>query len=849
MERRHATGRILGIATILLVAAGSAETIFAAEGPRFQEVVNTAAPAENVDPNLERLLAITPDDEPTSALVFLRDQVDLEVITARMDRAKVTLRQRHETVVRSLRQMAQATQGAVLARLRRLQGDGKISELQPFWIANCVRIDASKDVIGGIAAHPDVEMVYLNYGIELIRPVAEPRIAPRGKPRGPTIGLIAIRAPEVWAMGYTGEGVLVATLDTGVDGDHSALGSRWRGLADPRYVNHPEWAWFDPVTDTTFPRAFGSHGTHTMGTACGGPPGEQIGVAPGAQWIHAAVIDRVSTPQSVADAILAFQWMLDPDGDPSTNWDVPAVCSNSWGLKTDHGYPPCDETFWTYLDACEAAGIVILFSAGNEGPDAQTIRRPADRATTEHMVCSVGAVDANNPDWPIATFSSRGPSNCTPNDSWAIKPELVAPGVEVYSAVDGGGYESNGWSGTSMASPHVNGVVALIREACPNLSAQEVLQIVYDTAHDLGPPGEDNDYGYGMVDACEAVNLALSLCCGVWISFPGGLPTLIAPGEPTSVEVEITAMGQEIVPGTETLHFRYDGETWFMHPLAPLGDGLYEATLPPAACDDVPEYYFSVEGTVSGVVYEPPHAPAEVYSAEVGEAVAVLIENLDSDPGWTTEDQWEFGQPTGGGGQNGGPDPTSGYTGCYVYGYNLDGDYQNNLPERHLTSAPIDCTGLRSVHLKFWRWLGVERPWYDHASVRVSSDGVNWVTAWENIGEVADTFWIQMDLDVSAVADDRPTVYLRWTMGPTDYGWSYCGWNIDDVELVGIACEDADVPGDLNGDGCVDQADLGILLGDWGCTGGDCPGDCDGDGDTDHSDLGILLAHWGEGCP
>jgi hypothetical protein len=85
-------------------------------------------------------------------------------------------------------------------------------------------------------------------------------------------------------------------------------------------------------------------------------------------------------------------------------------------------------------------------------------------------------------------------------------------------------------------------------------------------------------------------------------------------------------------------------------------------------------------------------------------------------------------------------------------------------------------------------------------------------------------------------------------MGTSDGGWRYCGWNIDDVELVYFGCED-EIPGDLNGDGCVDQADLGILLGDWDCAGGECPGDCDGDGDTDQADLGILLAHWGEGCP
>jgi subtilisin family serine protease len=479
--------------------------------------VQSAAELESaaIEPDLQRILSETPADQTLSVLVYLSEQVDLGAITSRMDAQRATLRERHETVVRALQDTAAGTQGNLLAHLNALEQEGRIEQFQPFWVSNCIRVDAKKDVIGELATRPDVGMIYFNYPIETIEPVGQRAKGPDGmRGGGPEPGLIAVRAPEVWALGYTGEGILVATLDTGVDGNHPALASRWRGVADPRYAGHPEWAWFDPVTHTNFPEAFGSHGTHTMGTVCGGAPGDQIGVAPGAQWIHAAVIDRVSIERTIADAKLAFEWLIDPDEDPSTNWDVPAVCSNSWRLAWYHGYPSCWDEFWSYLDACEAAGIVILFSAGNEGPGAQTIGRPPDRATTEYMCCAIGAVDAQdaNPPWSVAGFSSRGPSYCTPDGSMAIKPELAAPGVEVRSSVPGGGYQSSGWSGTSMASPHVNGVVALVREACPDLSVQQVLQILYDTAHDQGPSGNDNDYGFGMVDAYEAVQLALSMC-------------------------------------------------------------------------------------------------------------------------------------------------------------------------------------------------------------------------------------------------------------------------------------------------------------------------------------------------
>ena len=212
----------------------------------------------------------------------------------------------------------------------------------------------------------------------------------------------------------------------------------------------------------------------------------------------------------MADSIEAFEWLVDPDGNPTTSWDVPSVCSNSWGLVTSHGYAPCDETFWSYIDACEAAGIIVLFSAGNEGTSG--LRRPGDRATTEYNACAVAAVDEHTAGYPIADFSSRGPTYCTPGGGAAIKPDIAAPGYDTRSALPGGSYGT--MSGTSMASPHVNGVAVLIREACPDLTPDEVKQIMYETAFDLGTPGEDNTYGWGLVDAYEAVNLALGYCSG-----------------------------------------------------------------------------------------------------------------------------------------------------------------------------------------------------------------------------------------------------------------------------------------------------------------------------------------------
>ncbi|MHC4094157.1 MAG: hypothetical protein ACYSVY_28430, partial [Planctomycetota bacterium] len=159
---------------------------------------------------------------------------------------------------------------------------------------------------------------------------------------------------------------------------------------------------------------------------------------------------------------------------------------------------------------------------------------------------------------------------------------------------------------------------------------------------------------------------------------------------------------------------------------------------------------------------------------------------MDSDPGWTADGQWDWGEPAGGGGEYGSPDPASGYTGNHVYGYNLGGDYPNDMPEHHLTSAPIDCSESIDTVLRYWRWIGVQDPNDDLASVSVSNDGTNWVTMWTNSGRMQESSWTQHAIDISGVADGHPSVYLRWTMGPTDEAIRFCGWNIDDIEVWGL---------------------------------------------------------------
>ncbi len=165
--------------------------------------------------------------------------------------------------------------------------------------------------------------------------------------------------------------------------------------------------------------------------------------------------------------------------------------------------------------------------------------------------------------------------------------------------------------------------------------------------------------------------------------------------------------------------------------------------------------------------------------------------SLDDNPGWSTEGQWEFGVPLGQGGESGHPDPTSGYTGSNVYGYNLGGDYPNNMGSRHyLTTTALDCSYYENIHLHFKRWLGVESSSYDHASVHVSNDGVTWNLVWSNGSSGSDADWTSFDYDISSTADNQSAVYIRWGMGTTDSSVRYCGWNLDDIGLTGDAMDD-----------------------------------------------------------
>lgn len=469
----------------------------------------SASYAGTLDPGLEAQLDVLSPGESITALVLMESQAPVDELSRDLTRRGASRAERHETVVRALQDMA-PTQSDLIEWLDDALRAGEVDGFTTYWLVNAIVVRGKPDAIRRIAMRDDVRLVDRNPKARLVEPVGQ-RTGNGGlRGIGVTPGLRAIQADRVWyELGITGRGRLLANIDTGVDGYHPAFMERWRGND-----GHPwQECWLDVLWEgeSTYPEDSSDHGTHVLGTmtGLGAATEDTVGVAWAAQWIACNAIGQGVGEELDNDLLNAFQWLTDPDGDPGTLDDVPDVCQNSWGVHEDFpGYDNCDDRWWDAIDNCEAAGVALFFSAGNEGPDSMSIGSPGDRTTTPYNTFAVGAVDATNNDWPypIADFSSIGPSWCEGN---LTKPEMSAPGVEVYSSVPGGGYDQEHWDGTSMAGPHVAGIAALMREANPDIEVDVIKQIIMDTARDLGDPGEDNIFGWGFPDAYAAVSIAL----------------------------------------------------------------------------------------------------------------------------------------------------------------------------------------------------------------------------------------------------------------------------------------------------------------------------------------------------
>jgi uncharacterized repeat protein (TIGR01451 family) len=460
----------------------------------------------------------------TEFLVMLQEQADL----SGAERLR-TKQEKGRYVYQQLTAAAEHSQKPVLRALQALAAEspGQV-EYRPYWIANMIWVRGDSQVAQALAQREDVAHLYANPQVALDAPLpaSQPMLTLQAPDEADEtiieLSLQRIHAPEVWAQGYTGQGVVIGGQDTGYDWDHPALQGKYRGW-NGASANH-NYNWHDAIhsgggicgPDSPVPCDDGYHGTHTMGTMAGEGFDtlgnlRKIGVAPGAKWIGCRNMNvGVGSPATYSEC---YQWFIAPTdlngANPRTDL-APDIINNSWSCPVSEG---CTDpnVLLTVVNNVRLAGILTVHSAGNSGSTCSSVNTPAAIYDSSF---TVGATDNND---IIATFSSRGP--VTVDGSNRLKPDVSAPGVNIYSTEPGGGYRI--LSGTSMAAPHVAGLAALLLSQRPDLSGK------VDQIEDLirlgatprtssqicgGIPGSEipnNTYGWGRVDALTTVSGAL----------------------------------------------------------------------------------------------------------------------------------------------------------------------------------------------------------------------------------------------------------------------------------------------------------------------------------------------------
>lgn len=418
---------------------------------------------QKVDPWVQETAAAQGE---TEFLVVLAEQADLRgaaALAGKVDKGRFVYEQ--------LTAVAQRTQEPLRALLR-AQGVAH----RAYWVSNMIWVRGDAALVNELARRPDVARLYANPTLPLDVMPAQAETAARQEAAAVAWNVAQINAPQVWARGITGEGVVIGGQDTGYDWTHPALQAHYRGW-DGVQANH-DYNWHDAIHsnnvatapgnrcgfDSAVPCDDNGHGTHTMGTMVGDDgAGNQIGVAPGAQWIGCRNMEEGwGSPASYSEC---YEWFIAPypqGGDPFVAGDpsrAPDVINNSWSCPAVEGCSDAD-ILRDVVEAVRAAGIVTVHAAGNTGPACSSITTPAAIYDASLTIAATDQQDA------IALFSGRGP---VPGDSERpFKPDLAAPGVDVRSSLPGGGYGY--MRGTSMAAPHVAAVVALLLDARPPLA-------------------------------------------------------------------------------------------------------------------------------------------------------------------------------------------------------------------------------------------------------------------------------------------------------------------------------------------------------------------------------------------
>ncbi len=556
-------------------------------------LVATMAMAGTVRPELRDAMVEVGEGELLRVLVKPVGRTDINYImqaTEGMGRDG-----RREFAAEVMKERAEASQAGIIEQLEAMP-EGFAEDVHPFWIVNAVAVSMTPEAIEQIAGREDVLYVRLMRPADiLIEPVEVGQVEVGGQTDANAWGVDKIDAPDVWAMGYEGEGIIVSVVDTGVNYNHLDLHNNMWHDTDAGY--HYGWDFDDNDGD---PMDTYGHGTHCAGSvASDGTAGTVCGVAPAATIMALRVGVSFSDEQDVWDA---FQFSIDHDAD---------VISTSLGWPQSQSP---DRQEWREVEEnILAAGICHSIAAGNEGGSTgqpYDLRTPGDCPPPWHhpdqstsgglSACvSVGATDSSD---NIAYFSSRGYSTWETDYPWydypdtspeigLIDPDISAPGVDVLSCSYNNisGYQT--MSGTSMATPHIAGCMALLLDANYNLTPAQVDSLLEMTALELGSSGKDNVYGAGRVQIYEAVLDALNVgvdesasgvpAPGIIISATGGNPVRGAltfdlyTGSAGSVEIALYDISGHMVTTLHDGALAQGSHSFAMELPSEVGSGLY----------------------------------------------------------------------------------------------------------------------------------------------------------------------------------------------------------------------------------------------------------------------------------
>jgi subtilisin family serine protease len=518
-------------------------------------------------------------------IVFLREQAQLEPAYGIASRPE-----RGQFVYQALQEVADRTQAVLRAEL-----EARGASYHPFFIVNAISVTADQELATWLAARPEVDRLVLDPAFDGLD---DPPPGPAAPPGIEAVewNIARVNADDVWALGYTGQDIVVGSCDTGVDWDHPALINQYRGGAGDH-----DYHWYDVFGEYTQPTDPNGHGTHTTGTMVGDDGGtNQVGMAPGAEWIACKV--NSGSVWKASKYIECWEWFLAPTRVDGTDPDpamAPHVINNSWSCPGSEGCDP--DTLRDAAKALYAAGIAIAKSGGNEGSNCGTITNPGHYP---ELLATAAFAQGDT----IASFSSRGP--VTVDGETVIKPDIAAPGVGIRSAYPGGGYSS--LQGTSMAAPHTAGLIALLWSAKPDLigDLDATFQIVRASAEPkldaqcppTPPTGVPNNvWGWGVIDALEAVQTARDVGLGVL----SGTVTDDSTGDPVDgVVIELMQTDNHLVRETLTAL-----------------DGSYEQTLLAAT--------YHVTATHYG------YLPAVVPAVDVFSGTTTMLDlALDPAPQW-----------------------------------------------------------------------------------------------------------------------------------------------------------------------------------------------------------------------